>query len=198
MENGVRNVFSTLGASSHSVKERESNDFYATDPKAMKLLLDVEKFSPVVWECACGAGHLSKVLEENGYDVVSTDLIYRGYGSETSVDFLNSYREDGSFDGDIITNPPYSLALEFVREAVRVVKDGHKVAMFLRLQFLEGVKRRAFFNECPPKTVYVCSSRIDCRKNGDFESKQYKSAVAYAWFVWQKGFKGVTEIKWIN
>ena len=24
------------------------------------------------------------------------------------------------------------------------------------------------------------------------------SAVAYAWFVWEKGFKGTTKLKWFN
>jgi len=38
-----------------------------------------------------------------------------------------------------------------------------------------------------------------CAKNGDFESKKKEgSAVAYAWYVWEKGYKGETVIKWIN
>lgn len=42
----------------------------------------------MVWECACGEGHISKVLESHGYDVVSTDLVYRGYGRLNPCDFL--------------------------------------------------------------------------------------------------------------
>lgn len=194
----LRKVFSTLGASSHSTTEREPNDFYATNPKAMELLLEVENFYPKIWECACGQGHLSKVLEAHGYDVLSTDLINRGYGLETSVDFLHNGQADDTVDMDIITNPPYSVATEFVKEALRVIKPGRKVAMFLRLQFLEGVKRRRLFNNAPPQTVYVCSSRIECVKNAEFDKQRYKSAVAYAWFVWEKGFNGVTEVRWIN
>lgn len=57
-------VYKTLAASNHSNSEREKNDFYATDPKAIDLLLEKEKFSDLIWEPACGQGHLSKRLEQ--------------------------------------------------------------------------------------------------------------------------------------
>jgi hypothetical protein len=68
--------------------------------------------------------------------------------------------------------------------------------MFLRLLFLEGKKRKQFFLENPPRRIYVFSSRIDCAKNGDFGKT--KKAVCFAWFVWQKGWKGETVVKWIG
>lgn len=72
--------------------------------------------------------------------------------------------------------------------------------MFLKLLFLEGKARRNLFEKYPPCTVYVCSGRIDCAKNGDFDRMRENGggALAYAWFVWQKGYKGNTIIKWIN
>ena len=60
-------------------KDAEPNDYYATEPRAIELLLDLESFSDHIWEPACGEGHLSKVLEKKGYNVYSTDLIERGY-----------------------------------------------------------------------------------------------------------------------
>lgn len=186
-------VFVTLGASNHTVNSRAENDFYATDPRAIELLLNVENFSDKVWECACGEGHLSKVLESKGYDVISTDLIDRGFGTG-GVDFL-SFSE--TFDGDIITNPPYKYAIEFVEKAISSITNGHKVAMLLRLSFLEGISRRKLFDRHPPKTVYVASKRILCAKNGDFENSD-GSAIAYAWFVWEKGFVGEPTLRWFN
>lgn len=191
---GSTNVYSTLGASNHSLKERQEHDYYSTDPRAVELLLANEQFAPKIWEPACG-GHISKVLEQYGYNVTSTDLVYRGYGEPKSVDFLKD-NFDG-FDGDIVTNPPYKHALEFCERALEVVQPGHKVAMLLRLLFLEGKQRKEFFMRNPPKIVYVSSSRITCAVNGDFEGTG-SSAVAYAWFVWEKGFKGDPIIKWIN
>ena len=88
-------------------------------------------------------------------------------------------------------------AQEFVEHAMELVPNGAKVAMFLKLQFLEGKARRELFKKYPPKTVYVSSSRLICAKNGDFESVT-SSAVAYCWYVWVKGFKGDTIIKWCN
>lgn len=82
-------IFATLGASNHTEQERELNDFYATEPKAVGLLLQREKFSEKIWEPACGQGHISKVLMAHGYKVLSSDLVNRGYGY-TGVDFLKA------------------------------------------------------------------------------------------------------------
>lgn len=190
-----KSTFVTLGASNHVDRERPPEDYFATDPKAVELLLEAETFSDTIWEPACGGGHISRTLEAHGHNVISTDLVYRGYGSEDSTDFLKVEAFD--FNGDIITNPPYRYALEFVQKAVNTVKYGHKVAMLLRLQFLEGKARRKFFIQSPPKTVYVFSSRMKCAMNGEFDSCG-SSAIAYAWFVWEKGYTGAPIIKWIG
>ena len=76
----THNVYVTLGASNHAKDEREQDDYYATDPKAMELLLEKETFSNNIWECACGSGELSNVLAAHGYNVLSTDLIDRNFG----------------------------------------------------------------------------------------------------------------------
>ena len=193
---GSRSIYTTLGASNHAETDRQQHDYYATEPKAVELLLAEETFAPTIWECACGEGHLSKAIEKAGYSVISTDLVYRGFGYPIPVDFL-SEKDEGGFSGDIITNPPYKYALEFVEQAIKVVKPHNKVAMFLKLTFLEGQKRKSFFKKNPPKTIYVSSSRLICAKNGDFE-KYKDSAVAYAWYVWEKGYLGDPVIKWIN
>ena len=191
-----KSIYTTLGASNHTDKEREIDDYYATDPKAIDLLLSVEDFNENIWEPACGEGHLSKRLERFGFNVKSTDLIERGYGI-SGIDFLECNEH---FNGDIITNPPYKFAKEFIEKSLDLIPEGNKVAMFLKIQFLEGKARRKLFDINPPKVVYVSSSRILCAKNGEFEKMKAGggSAVAYAWYVWEKGFKGNTTLKWIN
>jgi hypothetical protein len=101
---GSKKVFTTLGSSNHVPEEREAFDYYATDPRAVEMLLELEQFSPVIWEPACGEGHISKVLQAHGYEVISTDLIYRGFGDPEPLDFLKETLDD--FEGDIITNTP--------------------------------------------------------------------------------------------
>jgi hypothetical protein len=112
------------------------------------------------------------------------------------MDFFNVK----NWDGDIITNPPYKYAKEFIEKSLSIIPTGNKVAMFLKIQFMEGKGRKSLFITNPPKTIYVSSSRLLCAKNGDFEQaiKNGGSAVAYAWYVWEKGFNGKTSVEWIN
>ena len=99
------------------------------------------------------------------------------------------------FDGDIVGNPPYSIAQEFVERGLDVIADGHKCAWFLKLTFLEGKSRRALFDRGCLEKVYVSSSRLGCGKNG---TEWNPSAVCYAWFIFRKGFRGDPIIKWFN
>ena len=103
-----KSTFVQLGASNHSEKEREENDFYATDPKALEIFLDKLKedgfeLHQKIWECACGKGHLSSTLKGKGYEVWSTDKFNRGYG-EQFFDFFEATNKP--IHCDILTNPP--------------------------------------------------------------------------------------------
>lgn len=186
-------VFKTLGASSHADHERQSDDYYATEPKATEWLCRLEQFEGRILEPSCGEGHMSEVLKKAGYEVVSRDLVDRGYGEV--ADFLAI--DNQVWDGNIVTNPPYKYAQQFVEKALSIIPEGKKVAMFLKLQFLEGKARRSLFRSSPPIRVWISSSRLKCAMNGDFEAYG-SSAVAYAWFVWEKGYKGETTVKWFN
>lgn len=188
---GNEKVYTVLGASNHVPEDRAKHDFYATDPIAAEHLLSLESFSDV-WECACGTGHLAKVFRKHGLLSKASDLIDRGYGEQ--IDFL---KHTEPWHGDIITNPPYKYAQEFVEHGINLLLPGCKMALFLKLQFLEGKKRKDMFERYPPKTVYVSSSRIWCAKNARFDEGA-SSAVAYAWFVWVKGFISTPVIKWFN
>lgn len=192
-------LYMTLGASNHTEKEREENDYYATDPIAIDKLLTKEKPSFNIWECACGGGNLLNRLKELGFNAFGTDLIDRGCGTAPR-DFFNFDKKDVGSDVDILTNPPYKYAKEFVLHALDLVAEGRKVYMFLKLTFLEGKTRfKELFSKYPPQTIYVFSERVICAKNGEFQKMKDSggSAVAFAWFVWQKGWQGKTTIEWI-
>lgn len=197
----AKSIFVCNGASNHTDEERQQHDYYATEPKAIELLLEQEEFNHYIWECACGGGHLSKVLLDRGYDVKSSDIIDRGFNGTEIIDFLKVSKKNlkQEIPRDIITNPPYKYAKEFVEHALDISMNNTKVAMFLKLTFLESKSRKELFGKYPPKVVYVSSSRLQCAKNGDFEKygKGVNTAVAYAWFVWEKGYKGEPIIKWI-
>ena len=148
----------------------------------------MKKFQRLSKSIFYGAG---KKLENYGYNVCSTDLVYRGFGGG-QIDFLKCKEK---FDGDIITNPPYKYATEFVLKALEL--SNRKVAMFLKIQFLETKKRwELLFKEHPPKKVCVFVKRINCFRNDDRSNRQ--SAVCYAWFIWDKCYDGETIVEWID
>lgn len=172
---------------------REENDYYATDPRAMTELLKYENFNDNVWECACGEGNLSEVLKDHGHNVLSTDLIDRGYADELA-DFLQN---DRTFDGDIITNPPFKHTTQFILKALEAVPEGNKVAMFLKLNYLSGKARyREIYSKFPPQRVYIFCGRVACSKNNTPEGFK-GGAMDFAWFVWEKGKYAPTQLKWI-
>jgi len=173
--------------------ERQEDDYYATNPIALQLFIEKAKFSfnNNLWECACGEGHLSKELISRGFNVLSSDKINRNFG--LVEDFLSSERK---FNGDIITNPPFKLAEEFVEKGINLIETGNKLILFLKIQFLEGQRRNKLFKKYPLKYVYVHSARQLCSRNADFEN--FKATTQfYAWYVWEKGYKGETILKWI-
>ena len=190
----VSNTMRTLGTSTHAIEDREINDYYATDPIAGELLLQLEPQLNNIWECACGEGHLAEVFEQAGKLGFATDIINRGYGHDT-FDFLQSLTQ--IYNGDIVTNPPFKYAQQFIEKALDIISHDRYVCMFLKLQFLEGKARKEMFEKYPPIRVWVSSSRITCAKNGKF-NEYPSSAVCYAWFIWKKGYKGATELKWFN
>lgn len=187
----------------NSTAKREENDFYATDPYAIRCSINLMKelgLSKNIWECSCGNGSLSKELERLGYNVKSTDLIERGYGTG-GVNFLC---ETNKFNGDILTNPPFKLADKFVEKGLELLGEGQKLWLFLKVQFLETKARKILFKKYPPKYILVNSERICCAMNGEFDKyfnynvkkeKYGGGTQMYCWYVWEKGYMGDTILK---
>jgi hypothetical protein len=204
-------IYKTLGASNHTDKERQNEDFYATEPKASELLLKIEDFSNIqcVWDNSCGNGTLLKPFEDSKkFKILATDLIDRGYG-KGGIDFLKLTKDDvkgWGFDA-IVMNPPYSFAKNFVEHSIELLPPHGKLFAFLKLQFLEGKGRKDLFKRYPPEKVWVSSSRLLCAKNAEFEKmiEGGGSAVAYCWFVFNSqshydnfGTDIKTILKWFN
>ena len=188
-------------AGGNSISKREENDFYATDPETLKLFLyefwKDNSFEGDILEPACGQGHISKTLEEMlpSFNIISTDLIDRGYG-QGGIDFL-TYDYGRTF-GTVITNPPFSLAKEFIEKGLEVSKK--YVIMLCKIQLLEGVKRKDMFLNTPLKYVYVHTTRQATWKGGkptDSKGKKWATTMCLAWFVWDKEYKGEPIIRWI-
>ena len=187
-----KSTFVTLGASNHSTSARQEHDYYATSPEAIDALHTIMPLDGLyIWEPACGGGHLSERMRDFGASVTSSDLYDRGYG-KAGVDFFQQKQLAAPI---IVTNPPYKYATEFLEHAIELGAD--KVAMFLKLTFLDGQKRRELFEKYPPKTVAVFSKRVQVAINGDPEMFKKSSAACYAWFIWEKDYQGKPEVVWL-
>lgn len=167
------------------------DDFHETPEIATRALLGVEKFAGPIWEPACGHGAISSVLDSAGYEVISTDLVQRRYGSGR-IDFLMEYKP---LAPNIVTNPPFKLAAEFARHAVRLTTG--KVALLCRLSWLEGRERGRMFQQLPLARVLVFSGRLPMMHRVGFIGDRSNSAIAHAWFVFDHSHDGAPTIGWI-
>lgn len=176
-------------------KDHEANhpeNFYSTPEIFTEWLLEEEEFEGLILEPACGDGRMAEVLKAEGYHVRCSDIVDRGYKPMMTRDFFKWKLID-----NIVTNPPYDLAEEFVRHALAICPG--KVAMLLRLNFLESAGRYKLFRQHPPKVVYAVSQRTSMmpaimRKNGKMKAA---NAVSYAWFVWERG-QTDTRLRWLR
>ena len=118
---------------------RVDGDFYATNPLAVEMLMDNYKFNEGSFLEPCvGNGNVLSVIKARfpASEIVGVDIIDRGYPNTIIHDFL-TYPAGRKFD-NIITNPPYALAKEFVEKGMELLDDKGKMAMFLKIQFLEA------------------------------------------------------------
>ena len=179
-------------------QQRHPEDFYPTHPTITQMLLDREELDGTIWEPACGQGDMSKVLIGRGYDVLSTDLIDRGYG-EGGIDFLDDDQISrfGSVD-NIITNPPFTFALDFVLQAKKIARK--KICILNSPMFLDGIKRYEMWidKDFPLKNMYQFAGRVVFRKDGLSDQSQ-NGLIRFprAWFVFEKGYTGKPTIDWI-
>jgi hypothetical protein len=171
---------------SQRVEAKDSPDDFPTPPWATRGLIEyvLENRETLAeetcWEPACGAGHMSKVLEEYFLTVRSSDAYDYKYGQ--IFDFVAMPSEADSYDW-IITNPPFRLAEEFVLRALKGARKG--VAILARSVFLESVGRyRAIFRDIPPTKFAQFSERVPMVK-GRLDRKA-STATGYAWLVWEK------------
>lgn len=183
MEKNKNRGQSILGSS----EGRPEGDFYPTKPPTTRALLEVVDFEGSILEPACGNGAMSNVLIEKygGDNVISSDLYDRGFG-DVGIDFL-TLDENVKYD-NIITNPPYILALDFLIKAKKIATK--KIALLLKFQFLEGKKRLPYLTDknFPLSEVYMFTKRQEMTRNG--EEMKNRGMMTFAWFVWDKSYTG--------
>ncbi len=178
-------------------ENRDPNDYYRTPRWATEALLDREPLRGRVWEPACGDGAMSIPMIERGYAVYSSDLIHRGYDQGCGgVDFLAPMGLRFVKPECVVTNPPFRLAQQFAERALEVAS--WKVCMIARTLWLEGIRRKPFFESSPLARVYIFSGRVDiARQDHQAKSTGHGGMTSFAWYVWEHGYEGHPELHWI-
>lgn len=191
----------SLGLNTGNAKaalEHRGDDLYETPAVAVQALLRAEPLPKHIWEPCCGPGAIVNVLRGAGHTVLGSDLV--DYGDPTHFyrrDFLME-REAPKGTEAIVTNPPFKLAGEFVAHALELVP---RVAMLLRLAFIESERRRGILDGGHLARVHVFRNRLPMMHRagrGTQVTKTNSSAMAFAWFVWDRGHTGPTELHRIS
>ncbi len=150
---------------------RRTNDLYETPEWLTEAIVpQLARYNPRrILEPAAGGGAIVRVLRR----AFSTAVIDQGDIS-TGQDFL-THPYAGPYDL-IITNPPYSLALEFVKRALPLHASRGAVVMLLRMNWL-GSQERAPWMRLHTPSMYVTPRRPSFINGGS-------DATEYAWMIW--------------
>ncbi len=162
-------------SSTNRGSKRVAADAYFTPEAAFRPLLAHLLPGIEYWEPACGDRRLINWLREKPGFVADGDDLTNGY------DFL----KDNTVRGCILTNPPYSLALEFCDHALRHAPE---VIMLLRLNFLGAQKRYDWWTKNEPNALYILSERPDFTGGGG-------DSTEYAWFIWSVRYSGIHHLR---
>ena len=152
--------------------ERQEGDFYPTPAWVTECLLSSVTLRGPIWEPCCGDGALAKVLSAAGHEVVSTDLVDRGFG-RGGVDLLKT---SGMPDGcrALVTNPPYGdggarsrtgkaslQMLAFTEHTIRLTQQAQgQLALLVRFQWIAGRRVASLLTEASMQSVIVLTRRI--------------------------------------
>lgn len=200
MATNLKDIY--VGVNKQDTNRRE-NDFYPTPPLATYILCKYVRPPQNVVEPCAGRGNISVELQRNGHSVKSFDL--NEYENclvdiETGVDVLALERPAG-YEG-FVTNPPYYKDLPR-KIAEKAVEEYPYVAMFVRLTFLEGKKRKNLFTNHPPSDIIFLSDRVKFDQ-GHVEpvekQDQIGGMIAYAWVVWDRRILNLdktTKLHWV-
>lgn len=179
--------------------DRDPHDWYVEPPECSAALFICEDFVGTVWDPACGLGRIISSAQTAGYKAFGSDIVQRSDHCIKEVDFL---RQDTACEGDnIVSNPPFGIAEDFVRKAIDLVPRGGKVAMLLPLVWLSGFStKRDWLPTSPLYKFYPISPRPSMPPGRVIEEgiKPGNGTKDFAWFVWMKGYNGEPTVQFMN
>jgi hypothetical protein len=203
MKNQKRWARDTVGGSTKNQNKSRIKlfDGYHTPLVAVETLLEKEDVADYVWEPAAGFFKIVNPLRKDGIKVFTSDICDWHDKMHQIKDFSKYQKAPKPLQGkmyDILTNPPFSKASMFVEKAMQLLPKGGRLYLLLRVQFLEGNKRYHLFKKYPPKRIWTYSFRLPRMHRFFYKGESGGSLLAFAWFVWEKNYKGPTIVDWIE
>jgi hypothetical protein len=177
----------------HPLAERDL-DLYETPPVAVEALLRKEQIPHGVWEPAAGRGAIVRVLRDHGHAVIASDIADYGFPLHFQRDFLAEIGMPAGVEA-IVTNPPFYIAEKFVAHALELAP---MVVMLLRLAFLESERRCGILEGRGLARIHVFRKRLPMMHRDGWEGRKANSGMAFAWFVYERGYAGPTTIDRIS
>jgi len=159
---------------------RDVDDFYATHKWATDKIADRLSIGGHVLDPCAGTGSILRALEfwprvKIAEGIELNEERAASYPTISQGDFFAT--EPRHVDW-ILTNPPYSKSLEFVRRALEWAPDFGTV-MLLLLGWAASQKRNGLFTNHPIK-----ASLFPLSKRPSFATDGKTAACDYAWFAW--------------
>lgn len=199
MSKNLQDVYS--GIIKNDINRRE-NDLYETPPLATYILHKYSQLPKNIIEPCAGRGNISLELMRNGYNVKSYDLNSYNNSHISNIiigqNVLELSKQTG-YDG-FITNPPYFNDLPR-KIAEKGIEEYQYTALFVRLTFLEGMKRKKMFDKNPPSQIIILSDRVKFQPNMIYEpieeKEQIGGMICYCWVIWDKD-KTDQKIDWVS
>lgn len=175
--------------------EREDNEHYVEPSWTSARLFQEEEFTGGIWDPCCGFGTIPREASLAGFaHVFATDLVDRGYtGLDRAVSFFE-FDYPCSFFTNIVCNPPFNIAKEFALHALTLAD---KVAMIIPTPRLNAAR---WLHDTPLKTVWLMTPRPSMPPGYVIAAgeKPGGGKTDYCWLVWERGFKGTPEMKWLR
>jgi hypothetical protein len=171
---------------------RDEHDFYIEPEWCSQRLFEVETFKGKIWDPACGIGRIPDAAAAARHALDESDLVDRGRGYQ--LDFLKS----GAVAANIVSNPPFSVAEEFVAKALTLAE--RTVAMLLPTKWIQGEKRARWLRTTPLRRVWFLCPRPSMPPGAVILAgeKPDGGREDFAWFVLERGYAGCPEIGWLH
>lgn len=183
------------------VWKRDSNDWYVEPRWCVDLLLEAERFVGTVWDPAAGSGTIPAACRAIGLYAIGSDAVERGNDDIAApFDFLaEDHRGFLDIEADnIIFNPPYGLAAEFIEKALTIAR--FKVAVLVQQQFPFSQGRFDLFTKHPVSRLYFLSTRPSMPPGEALAAgtKPAGGKVDYLWIVFDHDHKGPPTAHWLK